>query len=148
MRRHGGSPPHILLVEDNPGDVHLTREALEEGPGDSVLHVVDNGEKGLQFLRREGEFADAVRPDLILLDLNLPRVKGKEVLEQIKTDPSLCSIPVVILTSSEAPMDVSDAYRLHANCYVAKPANLDRYFELIQTLEKFWLETVLLPPAG
>lgn len=140
--------PSILLVEDNPGDVQLTRQALAEGSGTSVLHVVDDGEKAINFLRREGAFADAARPDLILLDLNLPRVKGMEVLEQVKADPDLRRIPIVVLTSSEAPRDIDDAYRLHANCYVAKPANLDQYFSLIQRLENFWLETVLLPDAG
>jgi two-component system, chemotaxis family, response regulator Rcp1 len=138
----------ILLVEDNPGDVRLTREALREGKVRNNLSVVDDGVKAVQFLRREGEYADAPRPDLILLDLNLPRMSGPEVLEQIKADPELRSIPVVILTSSQAERDIVRAYELSANCYITKPVDLDQFISVVKTIEDFWFTIVRLPPAG
>jgi two-component system, chemotaxis family, response regulator Rcp1 len=137
----------ILLVEDNPGDVRLTREALEEAKVRNNLHVVDDGVKALQFLRREGEYAGATRPDLILLDLNLPRMGGREVLMEIKADPNLLQIPVVVLTSSEAEQDIVKAYELHANCYITKPVNLDRFIAVVKSIEDFWFTIVRLPPV-
>ncbi len=139
-------PVEILMVEDNPGDVRLTREALKEGKVRNHLHWVDDGVKALAFLRREGEHAGAPRPDLILLDLNLPRMDGREVLGRIKADPSLRHIPVVILTSSQAEQDVVRAYDLHANCYVTKPVDLDRFITVVKSIEDFWFSIVRLPP--
>jgi len=140
-------PVEILLVEDNPGDVRLTREALREGKVHNNLHVAKDGVEALAFLRKEGdEYAGAVRPDLILLDLNLPRKDGREVLEEIKADPSLRHIPVVVLTSSEAEQDIVRAYDLHANCYVSKPVDLDQFITVVQSIENFWFTIVKLPP--
>jgi CheY-like chemotaxis protein len=139
-------PVEILLVEDNPGDVRLTREALRESKVHNNLYIAKDGVEALAFLRREGaEFADAVRPDLILLDLNLPRKDGREVLEEIKADPSLRHIPVVVLTSSEAEQDIVRAYDLHANCYVSKPVDLDQFITVVQSIENFWFTIVKLP---
>jgi chemotaxis family two-component system response regulator Rcp1 len=137
----------VLLVEDNPGDVLLTREALREGKVRNNLSVVDDGVKALAYLRREGEYANATRPDLVLLDLNLPRMSGREVLEQIKADPQLRNIPVVILTSSQAEQDILRAYDLHANCYVTKPVDLDQFISVVRSIEDFWLTIVRLPPG-
>jgi two-component system, chemotaxis family, response regulator Rcp1 len=139
-------PVEILLVEDNPGDVRLTREALQEAKVRNNLHVAPDGEAALRYLRREGEFRDAVRPDLILLDLNLPGRDGREVLEAIKAVPSLRSIPVVILTSSQAEQDICRAYQLHANCYVTKPVDLDQFITVVKSIENFWFTIVKLPP--
>lgn len=144
-RSTSGTPVEILLVEDNPGDVRLTREALKDAKVRNHLHVVDDGVKALQFLRHEGEYADAVRPDLILLDLNLPRKSGREVLQEIKADPALLQIPVVVLTSSEADQDIAQAYELHANCFVTKPVDLDQFIAVVRSLEDFWLTIVRLP---
>jgi two-component system, chemotaxis family, response regulator Rcp1 len=141
-------PVEILLVEDNPGDVRLTREALREGKVRNNLYVAADGVEALRFLRREGEHAEAVRPDLILLDLNLPRKDGREVLEEIKEDPQLRLIPVVVLTSSQAEQDICRAYDLHANCYVTKPVDLDRFITVVQTIENFWFTIVKLPPES
>ena len=138
-------PMEILLVEDNPGDVRLTREALREGKVRNRLSVAADGVEALAYLRREGEFAAAVRPDVILLDLNLPRKDGRQVLSEIKGDPALRSIPVVILSSSRAEQDVAGAYGLHANCYVAKPIDLDRFISVVRAIEEFWLRVVQLP---
>jgi two-component system, chemotaxis family, response regulator Rcp1 len=139
-------PVEILLVEDNPGDVRLTREALQEGKVRNNLYVAPDGVEALRFLRREGEHHGAVRPDLILLDLNLPRKDGREVLDEIKRDASLRSIPVVILTTSQAEQDICRAYELHANCYVTKPVDLDQFITVVQTIENFWFTIVKLPP--
>jgi two-component system, chemotaxis family, response regulator Rcp1 len=139
-------PVEILLVEDNPGDVRLTREALKEGKVRNNLYVAPDGVEALRFLRREDEHHDAVRPDLILLDLNLPRKDGREVLEEIKQDVNLRSIPVVILTSSQAEQDICRAYELHANCYVTKPVDLDQFVTVVQSIETFWFTIVKLPP--
>jgi CheY-like chemotaxis protein len=141
------SPIEILLVEDNPGDVRLTREALRDGKVRNNLSVVDDGVKALSFLRREGEYATAPRPDLILLDLNLPRKSGREVLTEIKGDPELKSIPVVILTTSGAEQDIVRAYELNANCYVTKPVDLDQFITVVKSIEDFWLTIVRLPPS-
>ena len=138
-------PVEILLVEDNPGDVRLTREALREGKVHNVLHVARDGVEALRFLRREDEYADAVRPDLILLDLNLPRKDGREVLQDVKADPALRNIPVVVLTSSQAEQDIARAYDLHANCYVTKPVDLDQFIHVVRTIEDFWFTIVKLP---
>jgi CheY-like chemotaxis protein len=129
----------ILLVEDSQGDIRLIREALRELRGGHILHVVSDGVEAISFLRRMGPYVAAPRPDLILLDLNLPRKNGREVLTEIKTDKRLCDIPVVILTISTAEEDILSAYRLHANCYVIKPVNLDLFFRVVQSIERYWL---------
>ncbi len=136
----------ILLVEDNPGDVRLTREALRDGKIVNNLYVAVDGVEALAFLRREGKFKDAVRPELILLDLNLPKKDGREVLAEIKADNDLKRIPVVILTSSEAEQDIIRSYNLHANCYVTKPVDLDQFITVVKSIEHFWLKVVKLPP--
>ncbi|MGH9627809.1 MAG: response regulator [Bryobacteraceae bacterium] len=135
----------ILLVEDNPGDVRLMREALGEGEVENELSVVENGEEALAFLHRKGRFDRAPRPDLIFLDLNLPKKDGREVLAEVKQDESLRRIPVVVLTTSEAERDVVKAYDLHANCYVKKPVDLDKFLSVVRACESFWLKTVRLP---
>lgn len=140
------SPIQVLLVEDNPGDVRLTREALKEGKVHNNLSVARDGVEALAFLRREGEYADAPRPDVILLDLNLPRMDGREVLAEVKADPALRSIPVVILTTSEAERDITRAYELHANCYITKPVDLDQFITVVKSIEDFWFTIVKLPP--
>lgn len=138
----------ILLVEDSPGDVRLTREALKEGGIANELHVAHDGEQALAFLRREGSYADAPRPELVLLDLNLPRLDGREVLREIKSDPSLKRIPVVVLTTSTAEEDVLRVYDLHGNCYIAKPVAFERFLDVVQSIEDFWLSIVQLPRDG
>ncbi|MBI1422896.1 MAG: response regulator [Gammaproteobacteria bacterium] len=135
----------ILLVEDNPGDVRLTQEALLEGKLKNRLYVAKDGVEAIEFLRREGNFQDAVTPDLILLDLNLPRKDGRQVLQEIKADPVLRVIPVVVLTTSEAEEDILKSYDLHANCYITKPVDLDRFLKIVQMIENFWLSVVKLP---
>jgi two-component system, chemotaxis family, response regulator Rcp1 len=135
----------ILLVEDNPGDVRLTREALRECGVQNHLSVAGDGVEALAYLRREGAFHDAARPDVILLDLNLPRKDGREVLLEIKQDPELMSIPVVVLSSSQADDDIAGAYRLHANCYVTKPMDLDRFVSVVRSIENFWFLIAKLP---
>jgi CheY-like chemotaxis protein len=137
----------ILLVEDNPGDVRLTQEALREGKIRNSLHVVEDGEAAIAFVRREGDYADMPRPDLILLDLNLPRMDGREVLAQIKADPNLKRIPVVILTTSRAEEDVLKAYELNANCYITKPVDFEQFIKVVSAVEEFWLTIVRLPKA-
>jgi chemotaxis family two-component system response regulator Rcp1 len=141
-------PVEILLVEDNPGDVRLTQEALKESKIINHLSVVMDGMEAVEYLRREGRFAQAVRPDLILLDLNLPRKNGREVLAEIKEDQDLRRIPVVVLTISQDEEDVLKAYNLHANCYVNKPLDLNRFLKVVQSIEDFWLTIVKLPPTG
>jgi CheY-like chemotaxis protein len=136
----------ILMVEDDPGDVRLTREALK---GSKLLHslnVVEDGVAALDYLRRNPPYRDAVRPDLVLLDLNLPRKDGREVLAAMKQDPALRAIPVVILTTSQAEEDVLRAYNLNANCYVTKPVDFDQFMRIVRTIEEFWLNVVTLPP--
>jgi CheY-like chemotaxis protein len=142
-----GRPAEFLLVEDNPGDVRLTREALKESKLSNNLSVVGDGVEALDFLRREGTYADAPRPDVILLDLNLPRKGGREVLAEIKADSSLRRIPVVVITSSEAEQDVLASYDLHVNCYVTKPVDLDQFIKVVQSVGTFWLTIVKLPDA-
>jgi CheY-like chemotaxis protein len=138
----------ILLVEDNPGDIDLTREALEDAKVLNRLHVVEDGEQALDFVFRRGQFAEAPRPDLILLDLNLPKRDGREVLEEIRTDADMTEIPIVILTSSQADEDIVRAYRLHANCYIAKPVNFVQFLKIIHAIEDFWLTIVKLPRSS
>jgi chemotaxis family two-component system response regulator Rcp1 len=139
-------PIEILLVEDNPGDVDLTREALESGKIKNMLHVVVNGEEAMAFLRRKGKYTNAPRPDLVLLDLNLPRMDGREVLNEIKSDDDLKRIPVVVLTSSKAEEDILKVYNLHANCYITKPIDLLQFLKVVHVIEDFWFTIVKLPP--
>ena len=138
----------ILLVEDNPGDIDLTREALDEAKVLNRLHVAEDGEQALDFVFRRGQFVDAPRPDLILLDLNLPKRDGREVLEEIRSAPEVTDIPIVILTSSQAEEDIVRAYRLHANCYITKPVNFVQFLKIIHAIEDFWLTIVKLPRGG
>jgi CheY-like chemotaxis protein len=140
-----GRPVEILLVEDNPGDVRLTIEALREGKVRNRLNVAEDGVKALAFLRREGPYASAPRPDLILLDLNLPKKDGRAVLAEIKADDRLKLIPVVILTTSKADEDIVRSYELAANCYVTKPVDLDQFITVVRSIEDFWLTIVTLP---
>jgi len=144
MSKNGRSV-NILLIEDNPGDVRLTKEAFKESGMNVNLSVVMDGVEALQYLRQEDQYADAIIPDLILLDLNLPKKDGREVLQIIKTDDKLMCIPVVVLTTSGAEQDISNSYRLHANCYLNKPIEFDKFFDLIQKVEDFWLSTTVLP---
>jgi chemotaxis family two-component system response regulator Rcp1 len=139
------TPIEILLVEDNPADARLTREALREGCVANHLHHVVDGIEALAFLRREGKYADAPPADIILLDLNLPRMDGREVLGELKQDPKLHLIPVVVLTTSEAEQDILRSYELHANCYITKPVDLDKFFKIVRTIEEFWLAIIKLP---
>lgn len=142
-----GQPIKILLVEDNPGDVDLAREGFSEGKVRNNLYVVKDGEEAMAFLRRQGKFADAVRPDLILLDLNLPRKDGREVLAEVKADESLKQIPVVVLTTSKSEEDILKSYMLHANCCIAKPLTFSRFIEVVKAIEDFWFTIVALPTA-
>jgi CheY-like chemotaxis protein len=147
MIRSEGEPVEILLVEDNPGDFRLTQEALKEGKVYNNLHWAQDGFEALEFLKRRGKHAAAPRPDIILLDLNLPKKDGREVLAEIKADQELRAIPVVILTTSKAEEDVLRSYHLHANCYVTKPVDLDKFIVVVQSIDRFWLTIVTLPPA-
>jgi CheY-like chemotaxis protein len=135
----------VLLVEDNEGDVRLTREALKEGKLFVHLNVVQDGIEAIAFLRRQGVYAEAALPDLILLDLNLPKKDGREVLQEIKADPVLMHIPVVVLTTSAAESDVLTTYGLHANCYITKPVDMEQFIKVVQLLEEFWFTIVKLP---
>jgi CheY-like chemotaxis protein len=141
-----GDPIEILLVEDNPGDVRLTIEALKDGKVHNRLNVVADGAEAIAYLRKQGKYAETIRPDLILLDLNLPKIDGREVLARIKNDPDLRTIPVVVLTTSHAEEDVLSAYECHANCYVTKPVNLQQFLGVVRAIENFWLTVVKLPP--
>ncbi len=143
---HAGRPIQILLVEDNPGDVRLTKEALKEAKVRNTLHVAMDGEEAIAFLKREGKYAGAVRPDVIMLDLNLPKKGGLEVLRDIKADEALKRIPVVIVTTSSAEQDIVRSYNLHANCYVTKPVDLGQFLEVVKAIDSFWLTIVKLPP--
>jgi chemotaxis family two-component system response regulator Rcp1 len=142
-----GQPIQILLVEDNPGDVRLAVEALRDAKVRNQLHVVQDGVEAMSFLRQDGQYVGLPRPDLVLLDLNLPRKDGREVLAEIKQDADLKRIPVVILTSSAAEQDILHAYNLHANCYITKPLDLDQFLKVVRSIEDFWLMVVRLPPA-
>jgi CheY-like chemotaxis protein len=138
----------ILLVEDDPGDVLITREALQQGKVLNDLHVVGNGEEAMAFLRKEGAYADRPTPDLVLLDLNLPRMDGREVLAAVKGDEALRRIPIVVLTTSAAEEDIVRSYDLHANAYVTKPVDFDRFMEVVRRIDEFFVSVVKLPPNG
>lgn len=145
--RAGSEAVEILLVEDNPGDARLAVEALKEGGGNRCrLHVVQDGVEAMSFLRRQGEHGKAPRPHLVLLDLNLPRMDGREVLAEVKADPDLKRIPIVVLTTSQAEQDVVSCYEMNANCFITKPVDLDQFIAVVRTIEGFWCQTVKLPP--
>jgi two-component system, chemotaxis family, response regulator Rcp1 len=135
----------VLLVEDSPGDVRLTREAFKDAKVHINLHVASDGAKAMAFLKREGEYANVPRPDLVLLDLNLPKKDGREVLDEIKQSPSLKTIPVVILTTSSSEADILRSYQLHANCYITKPVGLEGFLTVVKSIDSFWLSVVRLP---
>jgi len=139
-------PVEILLVEDNPGDVRLTKEAIKEAKIINNLNVVEDGVEALAYLRKKEKFKDATRPDLILLDLNLPKKNGREVLAEIKQDVKLKQIPVVILTVSKAEEDIIKTYELHANCFITKPVDMDQFIKVVKSLKNFWFSIVKLPP--
>jgi chemotaxis family two-component system response regulator Rcp1 len=141
----GARPIEIMLVEDNPADVRLTRETLKEGKVRNNLHLASDGVEALAWLRREGKYAHAVRPDMILLDLNLPKKDGRAVLAEIKSDPDLARIPVIVLTISQSEQDILEAYERRANCFISKPINLDEFIKVIRSIEDFWLTIVKLP---
>lgn len=145
MPKPPGEPIEVLLVEDDPGDILLIREAFEYNKVHNNLHVVNDGEQALDFLRREGEYGDALRPDLVLLDLNLPRKDGREVLADVKGDPALRTIPIVVLTTSEAEEDVLKSYQLHANAYVTKPVDFERFVSIVRQIDDFFVSVVRLP---
>jgi chemotaxis family two-component system response regulator Rcp1 len=145
MKHTNGRPVEILLVEDNPGDVRLMVEALKDAKVNNNLHVASNGEAAMEFLRREGNHAEAPTPDLVMLDLNLPKKDGREVLAEIKEDPDLKHIPVVVITTSAAEEDILKSYKLHANCYITKPVNFEQFIKVVHSIEEFWLTVVRLP---
>lgn len=147
-KRGTGRPIEVLLVEDNPGDVRLTQEAFNEGKVRNNLHVVHDGVEALEFLRQLGNYSSAPTPDLVLLDLNLPKKDGRQVLGEMKSDPLLRRIPVVVLTTSQAETDILHSYDLHANCYISKPVDLEQFIDIVNTIEDFWLTIVKLPHAG
>ncbi|MEM5450190.1 response regulator [Paraburkholderia sp. BR14263] len=138
---------HILMVEDSPTDVMMTREALEYYKVLNPLHIAEDGVEAIEFLKREGKHANAPRPGLIILDLNLPRKSGQEVLQELKTDPELMNIPVVVLTTSKAEEDVAKSYGLHANCYITKPVDFEKFVQVVRSINDFWLRVVTLPPV-
>ncbi len=141
-----GKPADILLIEDNPGDVRLAQETLKESKVSNQLHVVEDGVEALAYLRKKGKYREAVRPDLILLDLNLPKKDGKEVLTEVKEDPDLKRIPVVVLTISSDEADILKTYNLHANCYITKPVNINQFHKVVKAIDNFWFAIVKLPP--
>lgn len=143
-----GKPIDILLVEDNAGDARLAKEALKESKIRNTLHFVTDGEEASSFLKKEGKYKDSPRPDLILLDLNLPKKDGRELLNEIKQDSDLKRIPTVILTISKAEEDIIRSYNLHANCYITKPIDLDQFMKVVKSIEEFWLSIVKLPPGS
>ncbi|MEA2640737.1 MAG: hypothetical protein QOF51_2131 [Chloroflexota bacterium] len=145
LEHRGGAPIHILLVEDSPGDVELTLEAFKEAKVRNTVGVARDGVQALEYLRKEGRFADEPTPDLILLDLNLPKKDGREVLAEVKADEALKRIPVVILTTSSAEADILRSYELRANCYITKPVDLDQFLAVVASIEDFWLTIVKLP---
>ena len=147
MKKSEGRAIDILLVEDSPSDTDLTREALRDFKVRNTVHVVEDGVEALRFLRREGCYGKAPRPDLIMLDLNLPRKDGREVLAEIKADAELRLIPTVVLTTSRAEQDVLRSYQLNANCYITKPVDFNQFLEVVRSIEKFWLGAATLPPA-
>jgi len=145
MSDEPGNGVAVLLIDDNPGDVRLTREALKETGRSTDLSVVNDGVEALRFLRREGPYSNAPRPSLILLDLNLPKSDGRQVLAEIKTDDDLKMIPVVVMTSSDSQHDIRSAYSLHANCYITKPVDFDAFVSLVQFIERFWFSVAKVP---
>jgi CheY-like chemotaxis protein len=147
LNNNPGRLIEILLVEDNPGDVRLTQEVLREGTLFNRLSVVEDGVQAIEFLHRQGKFDHAPRPDLILLDLNLPRKDGREVLEEIKFSSDFRRIPVVVLTTSQSEDDIVRAYNFHANCYITKPIDLEQFIKVVRSIEAFWLTIVKLSPA-
>ncbi|QIB73019.1 response regulator [Halogeometricum borinquense] len=147
MTDKDNEPIEILLVEDNPGDVRLTEKGLQKGNVTNNLHVVPNGIEALEFLRQENEYTDAPRPDLILLDLDMPKMGGKEVLREIKTDSDLKRLPVVVLSSSDAEEDIAKSYDLHANAYLTKPVDFEGFLDIAQSIEDFWFTSVKYPPT-
>jgi chemotaxis family two-component system response regulator Rcp1 len=146
FNRFSSPPIQVLLVEDNPGDVRLTREAFRDAKMHLDLHVANDGIEAMEFLLRQGDFSGSPRPDLILLDLNLPRKDGREVLAEIKGNPALKTIPVVILTTSASDADIERSYLLHANCYISKPVDLEGFLSVVHSIDDFWLTVVRLPP--
>jgi chemotaxis family two-component system response regulator Rcp1 len=148
MSKKSSEPIEILLVEDNPGDARLTREALQDAKVRNTISVVADGVQAMDFLRKEDAYLHAPRPDLILLDLNLPKKNGLEVLREVKADEDLRRIPVVILTTSQAEQDIVQSYDLHANAYISKPVDLNQFLSVVKAIEGFWLEIVRLPPNG
>jgi len=147
MNQSEGRPIEILLVEDSPSDTELTVEALKDFKVRNHVSIVEDGVQALQFLRRQGPYAQAPRPDMIMLDLNLPRKDGREVLDEIKGDDHLKTIPIVVLTTSRADQDILRAYQLNANCYINKPVDFNQFLEVVRSIESFWLFVVTLPPA-
>jgi two-component system, chemotaxis family, response regulator Rcp1 len=145
MNEPHAKPIQILLVEDSPSDAKLTLKALTLAKVANQVHHVEDGVQAMEFLKRQGTFSGSPLPDLVLLDLNLPKKDGREVLKEMKSDPELSSIPVVVLTTSKAEEDILRSYRLHANCYITKPVNFERFLEVIQSIEDFWLSVVVLP---
>lgn len=141
-------PVEILLVEDSPSDADLAMEALQESKVQTCVHVVEDGVEAIAFVRQQGEYADKPRPDLILLDLNLPRKDGREVLAELKADPDFATIPIIVLTTSAADEDILSSYRLHANCYITKPVDFEQFMDIARAIENFWLAAVQLPPRG
>ena len=145
MTRKGGRPVEVLLVEDNPADVRLTQEALKDGRVMVNLTVAGDGVEAMEVLNRQGKYKEVARPDIILLDLNLPKKNGREVLTEIKADEKLRSIPVIVMTTSKAEQDIHRAYNLNANCYITKPVDLDEFLHVVRSIEDFWLTIVTLP---
>ena len=143
-----GNPIEILLVEDNAGDARLAQEALKDSKILNNVHVVEDGVDAMAFLHRQGKYAKSPRPDLVLLDLNLPKKDGRQVLSEIKSDEALKRMPVVILTTSKAEEDIVKSYDLHANCYITKPIDLEQFMKVVKSIEDFWLTVVRLPPKG
>lgn len=143
---HAHSAIHVLMAEDNPDDVELAREALSESKLSIDLAVVPNGIECLRYLRREGEYRDVGRPDILLLDLNMPRMDGREALAEIRADDALAHLPVVVLTTSDAESDIVRAYQLHANCYITKPVDFDQFVKVVNAIHQFWFTIVKLPP--
>lgn len=146
IESHFGKPVEILLVEDSPGDIRLTQEALVDSMAKNKLNVVMDGEEAMRYLKREDEFSEVNVPDLILLDLNLPRKDGREVLDEIKQDPELKTIPVIILTTSRSEQDIIKTYESHANCYISKPVDLEEFLQVVRSINDFWLSIAQLPP--
>ncbi len=142
------TPIDILIIEDNEGDARLIKEVLSDGKVSNLLHNVKDGVQAMDFLKKRGAYANASVPDLIILDLNLPRKDGREVLSEIKTDPELKKIPVVIMTTSQAEEDILKSYNLHANCYITKPIDLNQFIKVVKSIEEFWFSIVKLPPKG